>query len=96
MTYLKGIPVILVDKVEIGNDDFGHPIHRDVEIEVQNVLGCPNFNRGRHQSNEFDVEKRNIHLVSLKETLTSGRTVRLSFLVANGGRLASLKRELSQ
>ena len=41
MTYLKGIPVILVDKVEIGNDDFGHPIHRDVEIEVQNVLVAP-------------------------------------------------------
>ena len=32
MTYLKGIPVILVDKVETGNDDFGHPIYRDVEI----------------------------------------------------------------
>lgn len=30
MTYLKGIPVILIDKVETGNDDFGHPIHRDV------------------------------------------------------------------
>ena len=41
MTYLKGIPVILVDKVEIGNDDFGHPINRDVEIEVQNVLVVP-------------------------------------------------------
>ena len=41
MTHLKGIPVILVDKVEIGNDDFGHPIHRDVEIEVQNVLVAP-------------------------------------------------------
>ena len=41
MTYLKGIPVILVNKVEIGNDDFGHPIHRDVEIEIQNVLVAP-------------------------------------------------------
>lgn len=41
MTYLKGIPVILVDKVETGNDDFGHPIYRDVEIEVQNVLVAP-------------------------------------------------------
>ncbi|HEU3387123.1 TPA: hypothetical protein VVG77_001975, partial [Streptococcus pneumoniae] len=27
--------------MEIGNDDFGHPIHRDVEIEVQNVLVAP-------------------------------------------------------
>ena len=41
MTYLKGIPVILIDKVMDGRDNFGHPVYHDVEIEVQNVLVAP-------------------------------------------------------
>lgn len=41
MTYLKGIPVTLVDKVETGEDDFGHPIFEDKKIVVENVLVAP-------------------------------------------------------
>ncbi|KXT73194.1 Phage-associated protein [Streptococcus sp. DD10] len=41
MARIKGITVILIDKVMEGRDDFGHPIYRDVEIEVENVLVAP-------------------------------------------------------
>lgn len=38
---LKGIKVILVDKVEVGKDPFGAPIVEDRQIEVENVLISP-------------------------------------------------------
>ena len=41
MGRIKGIPVTLVDKVETGEDDFGHPIFEDKEIVIENVLVAP-------------------------------------------------------
>ncbi|QDK71982.1 hypothetical protein [Lactococcus protaetiae] len=41
MTLIKGITVVLVDKIEIGKDGFGSPIYEDKEIEVNNVLVTP-------------------------------------------------------
>ena len=41
MTILKGIEIILVDKVENGVDEFNHPIFVDKEIVVKNVLVAP-------------------------------------------------------
>nr|DAU93284.1 MAG TPA: Minor capsid protein [Caudoviricetes sp.] len=41
MGRIKGITVTLIGKTKNGTDDFGHPIYRDVEIEVQNVLVAP-------------------------------------------------------
>ena len=41
MTHIKGMTVILVDKVERGRDPFGAPIYEDVEIPIQNVLVAP-------------------------------------------------------
>lgn len=38
---IKGITVILVDKINDGVDPFGAPIYRDVEIPVNNVLVTP-------------------------------------------------------
>ena len=38
---IKGITVILVDKINDGVDLFGAPIYRDVEIPVDNVLVTP-------------------------------------------------------
>lgn len=38
---LKGIKVILIDKVQVGSDDFGQPLLEDREIEVDNVLIAP-------------------------------------------------------
>lgn len=35
---LKGITVILIDKVEIGKDPFGAPLYKDKEIPVDNVI----------------------------------------------------------
>ncbi|WP_413537530.1 hypothetical protein [Enterococcus malodoratus] len=41
MSKLKGITIILVDKVENGKDPFGKPIYQDKDIEVENVLIQP-------------------------------------------------------
>lgn len=41
MTMIKGITVVLVDKISDGVDPFGAPIYRDVEIPVDNVLVSP-------------------------------------------------------
>lgn len=41
MTMIKGITVILIDKISDGVDPFGTPIYRDAEIPVDNVLVTP-------------------------------------------------------
>ena len=41
MTILKGIEIVLIDKVENGVDEFNHPIFVDKEIVVKNVLVAP-------------------------------------------------------
>lgn len=35
---IKGITVKLYEKVETGEDEFGHPIYEEVAVEVENVL----------------------------------------------------------
>ena len=41
MTLIKGIDVILIDKIQNGVDSFNHPIFVDSEIVVKNVLVAP-------------------------------------------------------
>lgn len=41
MAKIKGITIILVDKIETGKDPFGNPVFEDKEIEVENVLISP-------------------------------------------------------
>lgn len=41
MGKIKGISIVLVDKIKTGNDPFGNPIFKDVEITVDNVLISP-------------------------------------------------------
>lgn len=41
MVRIKGIPITLINKQEIGKDPLGAPIYEDVEIEVDNVLVSP-------------------------------------------------------
>lgn len=41
MAKIKGIPVILVDKIEIKKDPLGNPIYQEAEISVENVLISP-------------------------------------------------------
>ena len=38
---IKGIPVVLVNKQQTGEDPFGAPIYEDVEITVDNVIVSP-------------------------------------------------------
>ena len=41
MTLLKGIDIVLIDKVENGADEFNYPIFVDKEIVVKNVIVAP-------------------------------------------------------
>lgn len=41
MGKIKGITIILIDKVETGTDGFNSPIYEDNLIEVNNVLVSP-------------------------------------------------------
>ena len=41
MSRIKGIPVILINKVQTGLDPFNKPIYEDKPIEVENVLVSP-------------------------------------------------------
>lgn len=41
MTKIKGITVTLVDRIEVDKDPFGHPVYKDIEIQVDNVLVAP-------------------------------------------------------
>lgn len=41
MAKIKGITIILVDKIEMGNDPFGNPLFEDAEINIENVLVSP-------------------------------------------------------
>lgn len=41
MAKIKGMTIILVDKVQIGVDPFGKPIYEDKDIEVENVIAAP-------------------------------------------------------
>lgn len=41
MAKIKGMIIILVDKVQIGVDPFGKPIYEDKDIEVENVIVAP-------------------------------------------------------
>lgn len=41
MGRIKGITITLLDTIEDGKDDFGHPFYRETEIQVENVLVAP-------------------------------------------------------
>lgn len=38
---LKGIDIILYDKIEDGKDAFGTPVYKEVPINIKNVLVAP-------------------------------------------------------
>lgn len=38
---MRGITVVLYDKVQIGQDPFGEPIYEEVPEEVENVIVAP-------------------------------------------------------
>lgn len=41
MAMIKGITVTLYEKVETGQDPFGHPIYDETPVEVENILVAP-------------------------------------------------------
>ena len=59
MGRIKGITVTLIDKVKTGQDDFGHSVFEDREIEVENVLVRPT-------STDDKVNQLNLHFSNPK------------------------------
>lgn len=41
MAAIRGIPVILYDRVQTGTDDFHAPVYSETSVTVENVLVCP-------------------------------------------------------
>ena len=41
MEAIRGIPVILYDRVQTGTDDFHAPVYSETPVMVENVLVCP-------------------------------------------------------
>lgn len=41
MAAIRGIPVILYDRVQTGTDDFHAPVYLEIPVTVENVLVCP-------------------------------------------------------
>lgn len=41
MAMIKGITVVLMDKVEDGKDEFNRTIYKEIPVEVDNVLVAP-------------------------------------------------------
>lgn len=41
MTAIKGITVTLINKIEVGRDEFNHAIHEEERLQVENVLVAP-------------------------------------------------------
>lgn len=41
MELLKGIPILLYDKILTGTDAFNAPVYEEMAVEVENVLICP-------------------------------------------------------
>ena len=41
MTLIKGITIILFNKIKSGENPFGEDIYKEIEIEVENVLISP-------------------------------------------------------
>lgn len=41
ITHIKGITVVLINKIEVGKDEFNHPIYEESRVCVDNVLVTP-------------------------------------------------------
>jgi hypothetical protein len=82
MTKIKGITVILVDKVENGKDPFGAPLVDDVEIPIENVLISPTLSddvvnqlslTGRKATYTLAIPKNDDHDWENKEVIFFGQ-----------------------
>lgn len=41
MAMIRGMPVILYDRVQTGVDDFNAPVYQESPVNIENVLICP-------------------------------------------------------
>ena len=82
MGRIKGITITLIETVEKGRDDFGHPIFEEVEIKVDNVLISPTSTddvttqmnlTGRKAEYTLAIPKGDTHDWENKEVLFFGK-----------------------
>ena len=72
MAMIKGIPVVLLQKIKVDEDPFGQAIYREREIIVENVLVSPS------SANDI-ITSQFIHLPFLKVTKILGKITMLFF-----------------
>ena len=63
MGFLKGIPVVLIDKVQTGKDDFNRPIYEDRWETVENVLVAPLGQTGEEILSELSMSGKKAQYV---------------------------------
>ena len=82
MGRIKGITITLIESVEKGRDDFGHPIFEEVETLVDNVLISPSSTEditsqmnltGRKAEYTLAIPKGDLHDWENKEVLFFGK-----------------------
>lgn len=82
MGRIKGITVTLIEAKEKGRDDFGHPIFKEVETQVDNVLISPTSTddvtsqmnlTGRKAEYTLAIPKGDTHDWENKEVLFFGK-----------------------
>ena len=79
MAMIKGIPVVLLQKIKVDEDPFGQAIYREREIIVENVLVSPSSANDIITSQNLTVKKQFIHLPFLKVTKILGKITMLFF-----------------
>ena len=79
---LRGINVILLDKVQQGVDDFDNPIYEEVPIEIENVLIAPSSTdeklstlnlTGKHAVYTLAIPKEDTHIWENKRVVFFGK-----------------------
>ena len=74
MALIKGIPVILYERTQTGEDAFHAPVYTETPVTVENVLITPVANAAGWPTS----------CASRKATLTAGRAAPWNFLARNG------------
>ena len=81
---LKGIPILLYEKEQIGEDAFHRPVYAETPVTVENILVAPVSASDVLETTNLSGKKRCTRWRYRKETLMSGKTGRWNSLAKSG------------
>lgn len=93
MGKIKGMQVILVEKIQIGKDPFNNPIYEDKELVIENVLIAPTLSddivnqlnlTGKKAVYTLAIPKGDDHVWEEKEVIFFGKRWRVFGEVLEG------------